>query len=58
MGEQAEAGRFSTRLVSMSVLQSSRGKGKRSNPQLEVLGRFANGLQKIGDAMYEEEEKR
>ena len=58
MGEHPESGRYSTQPVSMSVSQSSRGKEKRSNSQLEVLGRFANGLQKIGDAMYEKEEEK
>ena len=60
VGEHPEASRYSTQPASMSVSQSSRGKGKRSNPQLEILGRVANGLQKIGDAVHEkkEEEKR
>ena len=60
MGEYPEAGRYSTQPVSMSVSQSSRGKEKRSNSQLEVLGRFADSLQKIGDVVHEkkEEEKR
>ena len=42
----------------MSVSHSSRGKEKRSNPQLEILGRFADGLQKIGDAVHEKEEEK
>ena len=60
VGEHPEASRYSTQPASMSVSQSSRGKGKRSNPQLEILGRVADGLQKIGDAVHEtkEEEKR
>ena len=60
MGEHPKARRYSTQPVSMSVSQRSRGKEKRSNPQLEILGRFADGLQKIGDAVHEknEEEKR
>jgi len=57
MGKHPETGRYSTQPVSMSVSQSSRDKRK-SNPQLEVLGRFADGLQKIGDVVHEKEEKR
>ena len=44
VGEHPEAGWYSTQPVSMSVSQSTHGKGKRSNPQLEVLGRFVDGL--------------
>jgi len=58
VGEHPEAGRYSTQPVSMSVSQSSRDKGKRSNPQLEILGRFSDGLQKIGDAVHEKEEEK
>ena len=58
VGEHPESSRYSTQPASMSVSQSSRGKGKRSNPQLEILGRVADGLQKIGDVVHEKEEEK
>ena len=58
VGEHPEAGRYSTQPVSMSVSQSRRGKGKRSNSQMEVFVRFDDGLQKIGDVVPEKEEKK
>jgi len=57
MGSPSEAGRSSDHPMSISVSQGSRGKGKRSNPQLEIFDKFAESLKKIGDCMYERKEE-
>jgi len=56
MATPSEAGWSTDPAVSMSVSQG-RGKGKRSNPHLEIFDKFAEGLKRIGDCMYEKKDE-
>jgi len=56
----AQAGRSGDQDQSMSISQGTRGKGKRTNPQLKIMESLADSLKSIANHLHEgkeEEEK-